>query len=86
MLLSEELEGEVTGFLVGQQRRLVLLEVFVLDGNVVQRNDHDGLSRFCLVIVGDGGLALVRDEELVLNQNQSFHGVVQGQVVLAQLA
>jgi len=48
MLLAEHFVSEVTRFLVGGQARLVLLKILVLDSNVVQRNDHDGLAAFHL--------------------------------------
>jgi len=43
MLLSQELESKVFSFLVGEEGRLVLLKVFVLDSNVVQRDNHHGV-------------------------------------------
>ena len=43
--LAKQFEGEVSRLLVGQQRALILLEVLILDGNVVQGDNHDSLAR-----------------------------------------
>ena len=44
MIWPEELEGKIARLLISEQRRLVLLEILVLDGDVVQCNHHDCLA------------------------------------------
>ena len=45
MSLTKKFEGKVSRLLVCQKCRLILLEVLILNGDVVQSDDHHRLAR-----------------------------------------
>lgn len=88
MPLTKEFKGEIARLLIGQKSRLILLEVLILDSDIVERNNHNCLARFVRARFADSTRAvrIGQGEQLVLNQNERLHRMMQGQVVLIQLA
>ena len=77
---AEELEGKIACLLICKQCRLILLQVFILHCDVMQRYNHNCLARLWRLCLANTNL-----KELILNQNQRLHCVVQGKFVFAQL-
>ena len=50
MTLTQKFEREITSFLVSEQRGLELFQILVLNSNIMQGDDHDGLARFIWIV------------------------------------
>ena len=106
MLLTKILRGTLGGFSIAVQTSLVLLQEFLLDGDVVVSNaEYNHAVLRLSLLLGEGtvglasevaladnlvGLILLASEgefrhQFILNKDQSLHGVLKSQLVLAHL-
>lgn len=70
----------IVRFLVCVESTLVLLEIFVLHCDIVERNHNH-----CLTRLERSFTVINKREHFVLDQNQGFHSVMQSQFMFLKL-
>ena len=91
VLSTEVLMGTLGRFRVRVKRSLVLFQELLFHGDIMVSDAQHGKPVFWLLdflFSGDLHLSLLRHDfcyELILNQNQSFHGVLKSKLMLSHL-